>query len=79
MTSRAATAHSTTAAAALPRTYVRRAPARSTSGPPSACIATYGASSAKAIRPVRVALPVEVSTSQGIARADIDVPSTETS
>ena len=59
-------------------TLTRRAPKRSITGPPSALAVTYGAISAKATRPVWVALPVVVRTNQGIAIIDNRVPVSET-
>ena len=53
---------------------IRRAPTRSTIGPPSTFISTIGIISANATRPVWVAAPVVVSTNHGIAIIDTRVP-----
>ena len=56
---------------------MRRAPTRSISGPAPALIATSGASSAKATRPVLAGDPVVTSTSHGMAIIDSRVPTSE--
>ena len=57
---------------------MRRAPTRSVHGPDRAFSTTYGAISAKATSPVCTALPVVVSTSQGIAIIETRVPVSDT-
>ena len=56
---------------------IRRAPTLSMIGPPSTLSTTIGSISARATRPVWVALPVVVSTNHGSAIMETRVPMSE--
>lgn len=61
-----------------PKMLVRLRPRWSTSAPPSRAPTTVGSMPAKAVRPVRPALPVVSRTNQGMASPVTALPTSET-